>query len=77
MVEDDITLPEIIQKGVPLQRYSDDVFKEYIKPVLDDMAKEEALDPDSEEYWGRRSSLRNRAESSYDCRKAAAISFFK
>lgn len=62
VVEDDITLPEIIQKGVPLQRYSNDVFKEYIKPVLDDMAKEEALDPDSEEYWGRRSSLRNRAE---------------
>ncbi len=62
-VLEDVELPpEIIQKGVQLMRYSEDVFKEHIKPVLDEMAKTEALDPDSEEYWGRRSSLRSRAE---------------
>ena len=62
VIEDGTMTPEIVRYGAPLMRYSEDIFKEYIKPVLDRMASEEALDPDSEEFWGRRSSLRSRAE---------------
>ena len=46
-------------RGVPLQRYSQDYFRENIKPVLDRLANDNALDPDDVE---RRNSLRNRAE---------------
>lgn len=48
--------------GVPLQKYSEDYFRENVKPTLERMAEAEALDPDSVEYWDRRSTLRNRAE---------------
>lgn len=46
-------------KGVPLQRYARDYFRENIKPVLDRLAHENALDPDDVDM---RNSLRNRAE---------------
>lgn len=48
--------------GIPLQKYAEDYFKNDVKPVLDRMADAEALDPDSMNYWGVRSTLRNRAE---------------
>lgn len=48
--------------GVALQKYHRDYYRENIQPTFDKMAKEEALDPDSETYWGKRSTLRNRAE---------------
>ena len=48
--------------GVPMSKFSEDYFKENIKPTLERMAKEEALDPDAYSYWGKRSSLFNRAE---------------
>lgn len=45
--------------GVPLGKYYDDVWKDRVKPVLDELSSERALDPD--DYSGR-NSLRNRAE---------------
>lgn len=53
---------EVILPGVPLQTYAQTYFRDKIAPVLDRMAKEEALDPDSEAYLGRMNTLRNRAE---------------
>lgn len=53
---------EIINLGSPLQKYHRDYYRENILPTLERMASEEALDPDSEKYWGKRSTLRNRAE---------------
>lgn len=46
-------------KGVPLQRFARDYFRENVSPVLDRLAHENALDPD--DVTGR-NSLRNRAE---------------
>lgn len=46
-------------KGVPLQRFYQDVFKERVTPTLDRLAKEQALDP--HDFVGR-NSLRNLAE---------------
>ena len=48
--------------GVPLEKYAEDYFRDNIQPVLDKMAAEEALDPDSEKYFEHRATLRNRAE---------------
>ena len=45
--------------GVPLGKYYDDVWKKQVKPVLDELSSERALDPD--DYSGH-NSLRNRAE---------------
>lgn len=45
--------------GVPLGKYYDDVWKKQVKPVLDELSRERALDPD--DYSGH-NSLRNRAE---------------
>lgn len=53
---------EILNYGNALNTYHEDYIKKYVAPVLDRMAKEEALDPDSEKYLGQRSTLRNRAE---------------
>lgn len=53
---------EILNYGNALNRYHEDYIKNEVTPVLDRMSKEEALDPDSEEYLGQRSTLRNRAE---------------
>ena len=53
---------EILNYGNALNVWHERYTREYLKPVLDQMAKDEALDPDSEEYLGRRSTLRNRAE---------------
>lgn len=53
---------EIINLGSPLQKYHRDYYRENILPTLERMASEEALDPDSEKYWEKRSTLRNRAE---------------
>lgn len=48
--------------GVPLEKYHRDYYRDNILPTLEQMAAEEALDPDSEKYWDKRSTLRNRAE---------------
>lgn len=53
---------EIMNLGSPLQKYHRDYYRENILPTFNKMASEEALDPDSEKYWGKRSTLRNRAE---------------
>lgn len=53
---------EILNYGNALNTYHDDYIKKYIRPTLNRMAEEEALDPDSEKYLGQRSTLRNRAE---------------
>lgn len=53
---------EVINLGSPLQKYHRDYYRENILPTFKRMAEEEALDPDSEKYWERRSTLRNRAE---------------
>lgn len=45
--------------GVPLQRYYQDIWKERVKPTIDRLAREQALDPN--DYTGR-NSLRNLAE---------------
>lgn len=47
------------EKGVPLQRYYKEVWKERVKPALDRIAESVALDPN--DYTGR-NSLRNLAE---------------
>lgn len=46
-------------KGVSLQRYYQDVWKERVQPIMDRLAKEKALDPN--DFTGR-NSLRNLAE---------------
>lgn len=43
-------------------RYHKEYVDEFIRPTMDRLAKEEALDPDSKEYLGERQSLRARAE---------------
>lgn len=53
---------EVINLGSALNKYHRDYYRENILPTFDKMAAEEALDPDSEKYWGKRSTLRNRAE---------------
>lgn len=53
---------EILNYGNALNKYHEDYIKEDVVPLLDRMAKEEALDPDSEKYLDKRSTLRNRAE---------------
>lgn len=45
--------------GVPLQKYYQDVWKDNVKPTLDKIAREQALDPN--DFTGR-NSLRNLAE---------------
>ena len=45
--------------GVPLQKYYQDVWKDNVKPTLDRIAREQALDPN--DFTGR-NSLRNLAE---------------
>ena len=45
-----------------LRKYTEDYYRENIKPTLSRMEKEEALDPDAENYLGRRQSLLARAE---------------
>ncbi len=53
---------EIINRGVALDMYQEDYFRKYIKPTLDLMAKERAIDPTANNYIGRRLSLMARAE---------------
>ena len=53
---------EIKNYGYALNTYHERYIRDYVKPTLDQMAKDEALDPNSEEYLQRRSTLRNRAE---------------
>lgn len=53
---------EVMNLGSPLQKYHRDYYRENILPTFNQMASEEALDPDSEKYWDKRSTLRNRAE---------------
>ena len=53
---------EILNYGNALNTYHETYIKKYVRPTLERMAEEEALDPDSEEYLGQRSTLRNRAE---------------
>lgn len=48
--------------GLWARKYHEDYYKENILPTFNRMASEEALDPDSESYWGKKSTLRNRAE---------------
>ena len=50
---------ETSARGIPLQMYSRDYFKQHIAPVLDDIARQEGIDPGDVEM---RNSLRNRAE---------------
>lgn len=50
---------ETVNKGVPLQRFYGEIWKEKIKPTLSKIAAEKALDPN--DYTGR-NSLRNLAE---------------
>lgn len=47
------------ERGVPLQRYYQDVWKQRVQPVMDRLVKERALDPNDEIA---RNSLRNLAE---------------
>lgn len=47
------------ERGSALQMYSRDYFRDHVAPVLDDIAKQEAIDPDDVKM---RNSLRNRAE---------------
>ena len=53
---------EILTYGNALNIWHERYIKDYVRPTLDRMAKEEAQDPESENYLGRRSTLRNRAE---------------
>lgn len=53
---------EIVQKGVARMEYGEEYYRTKIKPILDNLSAQEAEDPDSQAYWGRRSTLRNRAE---------------
>lgn len=51
--------PQTIAKGVPLQQYYKEVWKDKVKPVLDKLCNDRALDPN--DFTGR-NSLRNLAE---------------
>lgn len=51
--------PRVTDMGVPLNRYYGDVWKNQVKPLLDKLAKDNALDPN--DFTGR-NSLRNLAE---------------
>ena len=53
---------EIYAYGNALNIWHERYMKDYVRPVLDAMSRDKALDPESEEYLGRRSTLRNRAE---------------
>lgn len=46
-------------KGVPLQTYAKDYFEQRVQPVIDEMCRQNALDPDDVDS---RNSMRNRAE---------------
>lgn len=48
-----------IPRGVPTQTYAEEYLKEQVKPVLDELSKQQALDPDD---ISGRNTLRNRAE---------------
>lgn len=48
--------------GLWARKYHRDYYRENIRPTVERMAAEEALDPDAEKYWEKRSTLRNRAE---------------
>lgn len=52
-------VPSAFNTGVPLSRYYNDVWKTKVQPVLDELVKAKALDPN--DYSGR-NSLRNLAE---------------
>lgn len=51
--------PRVTDMGVPLNRYYGDVWKKQVEPLLDKLARENALDPN--DFTGR-NSLRNLAE---------------
>lgn len=51
--------PKTVAMGVPLQRFYQEVWKEKVKPTLDELSEQRALDPN--DYSGR-NSLRNLAE---------------
>lgn len=53
---------EVDSLGLWAQKYHRDYYRENILPTFQNMASEEALDPDSEKYWEKKSTLRNRAE---------------
>lgn len=48
--------------GLWARKYHRDYYRDNIRPTVERMAAEEALDPDAETYWEKRSTLRNRAE---------------
>lgn len=48
--------------GTALNMYHKEYIEDKIAPVMDRLAKEQALDPDAVEYLGERQSLRARAE---------------
>lgn len=54
--------PEILNYGQALNKYHEHYIRDNIRPMLDRMCAAEALDPESEDYLERRSTLRNRAE---------------
>ena len=62
----DLDMPErddsVVNLGNAMNKYHRDYYKEYVEPTMKRMAEEEALDPDSEKYWEKRSTIRNRAE---------------
>lgn len=62
----DLEMPErddsVINLGSPLRKYHREYYKDNILPTIDKMSREEALDPDSEKYWEKRATIRNRAE---------------
>lgn len=51
--------PHVLDKGVSLNKFYGDIWKEQVKPLLDRLATENALDPN--DFTGR-NSLRNLAE---------------
>lgn len=53
---------DILTYGIALRKYHRDYIRDNIKPWVDRMAEAEALDPDAEGYFEKRSTLRNRAE---------------
>ena len=55
-------LPEYLEFATPLRKYTKDYFRDNIEPVINRLADEEAIDPDSQGYLGRRETLRTRAE---------------
>lgn len=59
---DEKTASEILTYGQALDMHHERYMNDYVKPVLDRMAKENALDPDAPGYIGRRMTLLARAE---------------